>query len=332
MSSSLVYLWSWIFFLLCSGSVIRALRSKFSKWKNLWQWMSMLLLPAAVGTNEMMLPLICLLSLYCMLKGKENDQTSFAILFCFLASILVLFFITSPGISQRLLIENSSSHSFQLSGRLHNSILHGIEFSKYLFTHPVVIMGLLTLLLHNSFFKLKSNLMPSKFSKTPLALLIGIAFLWLITLPYYIPIGGTDIFPSRIFNAVSIYSIMIAVIVVINFRHRIPVFPKLFNLPIVILFLCSATTKNDNNIQLIIKEKESGLLDCYDKEMKFRGSLLRNNRKKVNTYRKVNLDKISCVPQSIYYPTEIEPNRTKAHWNSAYELYYDIDEVMLQNL
>ncbi|MBX2904056.1 MAG: hypothetical protein KF872_10940 [Chitinophagales bacterium] len=329
MSSSMVYLWSWIFFLFCCGSLIRAMQVSSEQTNNWWEWLALLLLPASIGINEMMLPLNVCLLLYTLAYGYYNSKLGFAVFFAAIGTMFIAFFVVSPGITQRIFIESSRIENYSFTHKLSISLQHLSLYTVQFFLHPVILFSLALLACFKSAFTVKSRVFPYLPFRFIFFAISTLLLAWSMISTYYLPMGGAEHFPHRIFNSVAVLFMLLLAIGALENLPNIAISNTLKML-VCILWIGSIFLSENNNINLIRTEFSSGQLSTYSNAMKLRHTQLEAVRNTQARYKLAIIDTIPCYPTSISRSSDIKRNRNAPHWNTAYELFYDIDAIALK--
>ncbi len=328
MSSSLVYLWSWTFTLLFWGAVLHTLNVKHWFLKKVWVFFSAITLFAALGINEMMLPLFVIVIGLLIYKRVLSHFTPFVAFIALLTCTLVFFFIASPGIQERVFIEKMGAPEVSILQRLETSIVHQWRYLFEFVTHPMIICTAILMVVFANNFSIKANVRHLFPPFQPIQF-VGICILlgFCMTLPYYLPIGFSSVFPDRIFNTVNTLSMLTLIFSLLYFAKQLVV-PSWLKLTTVCLTGFVLLYSN-NNINKIISDFKSGKVAAFWLQVANRQNILDSVAKQNCLYKKARISEITQFPKNIYSNTDIVQNRKKEYWNAAYELYYDIDRVML---
>lgn len=331
MSSSLVYLWCWIFLFGFLGSSIRLLTTNNELHRNIWLVLSHLTLFAAIGINEMMLPAVSILIgtyLYICRKTLSSSKNLLSLVIS--GFLFIGFFVISPGINERLVIEHNPERSLSLASTVMNSIKWYAYFVFDFLVNPLVLMTGFVLVAFASHFhcRIKVNFL-FKDMKMSHLFIIALVTTFLMTLTYYLPIRNQDLYPARIYNTVAVlllllfFGVVLLVAKNVHINQLVKMWAAFF-----FLVVCIVASNNINQIRIGFK---NGEIQEYSLAMKNRNKLLEQTKNSTACYRYTILPVIENYPKSIALSTDIAPNRLKAHWNLAYELYYDVDGVFLAN-
>lgn len=333
MVSSFAYFYSWIFWFLWVGCFLRYRANE--KPRLGYYFFSNLLLFLAVGLNEMFLVLNVISVGYLVYidiqKNKVGVTLHLPIIITLVSSVLL--FISSPGTTERWLHHiPPAEENIGYWVVVQNSITHFVgEFFRVLTKSGIVIAA--AFLISGRFLNLKTNsFIPLNQRHTIRLFALCIIVLYLMTWGFYLPMGQTEPhFPQRIYTSIGT-GIIICLILFVPFFLQKPFSNSNSKIHfIAILTIGVGLFGSKTNLRLIIDEYSAGLLQLYDREMNQRYIVIEQS-KKYDGFRQVAvIDTLTAKPQSIHYGPDIEPNRTPAYWNRAYEAFFGINEVRLKN-
>lgn len=333
MSSSFVYHYSWCFYLLWTGSLIRSLKTENKKLKYSWFLVSTFLLVCSMGINEMFLVINTLSLLAFLIYTWKYAKKDLAFLLPLLVSagLSVLFFLSNPGIIKRI-------HSFEtqhesigpVAALLKSSSHFGQELFHY-FSYLPFLLPLSILFLLCFFKDLKLNI---KFSSY--FLLIPFVMLHLALLAFYLPMGFETSIPLRIYTTIYFgFLLYFTIVVPLFFHDRISkILDVKYAQPIILVSLLILGTSFfllPNNISLLKEDYLSGKMQKLDFLCKTRYALIQESKNKVEPcWKQAVIPALNNAPKSIYHQPDIKPNRTEPYWNAAFERYFLINEVLLE--
>lgn len=327
MSSSMVYLWCWIFFLLFAGTTFRLLQSRSLPAKFLYLLVCCLSMAACLGTNEMMLPVVTLFVSYLLITYHSHQLFTTLLFVTGLTIVFICFFIFSPGIGERLVQEELIKQKPEVN----NTIPLGYYLNCYkqfslTFINSPAIAGF-TMILFAGNYEFKPIV--SRWANTRLTVIFFTLAVITITLPYFIPFSNGIGYPERIFGCMNILVIIATLFLAIKLGCWVK--QSVYMLPATSLILLSWLVIGNTNTALLVTEFKNGTLAEFHKAMQQRHETLITAGKRKMPYTTVAVHPIAAYPQTIYIPTDIQPDRKAAHWNQAYEMFYSIDRVTLSN-
>lgn len=329
MSSSLVYLWCWVFFLLLLGGSFRLYKSENEVVSKGWLVWSHSMLFAAIGINELMFGVVLLwFVLITFFISKKPDKKWYFLSLLLAGIVFVCFFVLSPGIQGRMGIENQHLEQLSFFGSIYSSLKWYGFFLFSVAKNPVVIAAAVVAGVFSSYFELKPEFnFFSKRNSTFYFLIVLFVVAYAMTLAYFIPIGTEQYYPARIYGTVQ-FLILFAVLIVCFKLGRYFYNNRLARFFSALLFAV-AVIGSVNNVSSIKSLFGNGQILKYDEAMKHRHDILSKASIRQDCYKLAVIPQIENFPLQISNHTEIAPNRSKPHWNLAYEMYYGVDGVML---
>jgi hypothetical protein len=325
MSSSMVYLWCWSFFMLFAGSVFRLMQSQTAGAKAAYLAASCFSMAACLGCNEMMLPVVALFIAYVLITYRSHNLFQSLLFIAGLAAILTFFFIFSPGIGERLVQEGmlkpmQETHTVPVG-------LHYFDCYRYFFVNFIcspAIAGCVLLLLAGKF---EFKKIVSEWVTTRVTVLFFSAAILTITLPYFVPLSANRFYPERIFGCVQLLVLTALVFLGIKLSKQCAFPIKL--MPVACMFFAVWLAMGNTNVSAIITEFKNGSVSAFNKSMQQRHILLSEAAQKKLPYCSIAIPPLNSFPKSMYIATDIQPNRSSGHWNQAYEMFYGIDRISL---
>jgi hypothetical protein len=334
MVSSFVYHYSWCFYLLWLGGVIRLLRTSSSVKKWYLFLFSSIFLLASLGMNEMFLVLNSATLLGLLVYAYRFEKNSFHPISALSANgiIATIFFISNPGISNRMAIIGNEA----LSSSLLEQVLKGITDFGFELSQFLTYLGLLVPLIfifHIWGFKPISKKLGVNLKVLILALLV----LTGTVMTFYLPMGHEANIPHRIYTSIFGALLLVFVLIGANLagtaldKNRASK-TKTHLLGLIGAFVFSAfIVYGNNNLKLLKADFSSGAMAQYDHTMQSRYRLLFNATITTNQcWTVVTLPVLNNPPKSISHSPYIQSNRQEAYWNEAYEKYFLIEEVKLE--
>ena len=337
MTSSFVYLYSWICFFLWTGFFVRLLQSDNAKSKLLYFITSSFIMVCCYGTSEMMLILIpfsLLVFSFIIFKYLPANKH-------FVISLIFIAIACSIYILSRAPVEMNRSEHFERNFQFFQHIffvgskeffatIFDWSFHK-IFTIPLIISATLLINMLNKKEVLK------RISLKHLAFLLTGLCLTLFALPfiYYIT-AGAETYPARVFNFTNwIFIFIILVIIPLmlvksNIPGKILLKTNHYRvLAFIFIFAFLQILLTDNNMSLIVNEYQKGILSDYNKEMNERYSVIRN-QKSSSGWVCAEIDSLKAKPKAIFGSSEISPNRTSVDVNKGYEGFFMLDEIRMK--
>lgn len=333
MAASFVYLYPWMLTCLWLWLYIQ-MQQSVNSWRSLLLFSSCAVaLVASLGLCEMFLSVNCLSLAACMFIAgyRKKYRVETGLLFLILLFSVYLF-VSSPGILVRAGQFKVERLSYLNIAVLVNALRDNLSVFSSLLFHPVLIA--ISVLLYLAFYRLFNI----RFNRYVPGIIAGTLFtVYVMTLSYYIPTQNNESIPVRIFASVSLLYIPAAVLVIWLPVHLLfsvatgyavryaALMVGLVGLVVGVFFYPA-----QNNCLLIVQEFRSGVLQRFDREFKDRYRLLHQTaiRKDV-CYRKAKVTPISFYPTSIYFGSDLLPNRAHPFSNESWEEYFQLDEVAL---
>ena len=339
MSSSFVYYYIWIVAFLWVAFAVRILKSKSRKTIVINYIVCIILLFLSFGVNEMSLPLNLFLLIVLLLYASkyQSYKRHYFVNLLIIGLLISVFVFFIPGNLNRL----------EYGGLERDSIFYAnaIVFSLKVFFHEICSFIVLQPINLLASFLIIFLLLKSKIGriiclikvKTLIMCSIGfIITLYVMSLAYYIPAGDTEGIPERVNNTLHFgfivsFCILLPVIIL---NTRVKVFLQKINhsqaigLGLIMIIVILSFMKN--NISLIKTEFDSGLLHLHKSEMQTRFSTLKEATC-MKKYKIAVIKNAEAKPSAIYIEPDIAENRKLELWNTAYEGYFKIDEVRIEN-
>jgi hypothetical protein len=325
MSSSFVYLYSILIFLLFLATYIRYLESLPLGANQILLVISLLLLFCGVGMNEMLLPAYSLFLVHQIYRQFNSIYFKELLPIYVLGFCSILFFVASPGIQMRLNHDNYFENPFGLFS-LETALRQYFTYLFRLLKMPLTIASLLFLLFLKSRLIIKEGFVLKGFSPFFFFVLV---FPFLLILPYYVPLSHFDCYPDRIYGTINLVHLLVFSYFIFRFEYSFVFQYKAVNFLFSILLFVSAFFSK-NNVTDLLGLYNSGELECFKEEFLKRNEALRQASNAEFTYGFVELDTLKCVPEQFWIYTDMKPGSNESHWNKAYQNYYHVDEVVLK--
>jgi hypothetical protein len=340
LSSSFVYLYSWIFFLFFAGFLVLYYKAKSLVEKTVFFTLTSFFLVFSMGINEMMLlfiPVALVTLLIHIYKNNRVRLTEF-IPFLIIALACVWFFVQSPGLAKRYQSFDADNRiPFLLYITYTNVTLLFLSIFKWVANSFVFISFTLfiTVYVFNKPEYLREfNLSVKQISGAIAGLMLLII---MISYAFYIPMGYVSTYPERLYNFINyifqfIPYLLIPIFIRVRLLRNSPL-SSLFTSRIVALclFICSyLLVFGTNNISQIKNEYMSGNLEKFSCQMNKRYETI-NAAKEMDTWKVAVVDSLENIPAIIYSSPDIMPNRRPYFWNDAYETYFGLNEVRLKD-
>lgn len=329
MVSSFVYMWPWTFFFLWMGSYVRFYRAGSAQWLLL----CMVALGCGIGMNEMFLPLHAIaVSIVCfhamMMRGRASAKTILPV--AIVAFFAALLFVTSPGISNRLASDSqgfAADHLLRMmqlcATDLADNLWHWAMGNSFIIPSSMAVAMLM-----------RGSVGGKRWNKwaSVLLLLVAPLVLYLMALGFYLPVGNEQVYPSRIYTSI-LYGVQLWVIglllcigSLVRFSETIR---KVTNL-LAAVVLGATLLIADSNYATLGQEYREGILTEYHNQMKQRYEVLNTAAKSSDIWKQAVIRPLTATPTTILLYSDVGNNRSPDYWNRAYEMYFRLDEVMLE--
>lgn len=334
MVSSFVYHYSWCLFLLWLGTALRFLQATSLKKKWTLFLISSIILVASLGMNEMFLVINSAALLGLLFYSYKKQKESFGAIAALNTNglIAILFFLSNPGISNRMNVIGTQSMPNNFLQQIMKGISDfGVELLEFWsYAGLIVPLALLFYIWGN---KTKQ---PSLSIHIKL-LLSGLFILLLTAMTFYLPMGHEPNIPFRIFTSIFWALLLLFVFILAGFIGNAISKVKANEKTTQLLGLIAATifavctVVGDNNLQQLKSDYASGAMQAFEQTMLTRYDLLSKAKTSNNgCWTKVTLPQLTNPPKSISHTPYIQANRQEAYWNEAYEKYFLIEEVRLE--
>lgn len=310
MITSFVYLYPIIFFLFFYSFYL----NYFKKEKEYQLMLGHFFLFLLLGCSELYLISIGLFLSYQLYIHYSNPKFRNIILFYLLIYIASSFlFVSSPGIYNRLVTYEQQREAF------YSNILGSIFELTFLVFKQLFSFTFLTFLL----------LFISRYKKNynhPKILVFVLVFTFFLMKIVLINLVGVGEIPIRTLSAF----LPILILTILIFLSKWDAIYRRYEIAITVIFLLSFLFEK-NSINEIRSDYFSGKLETYKNIMDENYQAL-NVSKEEDCIKVVILKDIaSFIPRSIAADPIIVPNRFYPQWNSAYEKYFKVDEIRLEN-
>ncbi len=327
--ASYVYLYGICLWMVWVGAIKRFFTATNIVWKNVWFFVAALGIIASTGTNEQILTLNLLTIFFISIlifKSHKNLIVEFIpLLIVSLAS--VLFFVSSPGIRVRAFYVEAPKNPESIFTVIQLSTQHYLYFLGNTFIGKGGVFTALLLFTGLSI-KLKMPLPKKDMVYSILFLLFGS---YMLTMPYYLAMGGDSGTPNRIFITVVTFIQLVSLGSIIYFASLVNInsFPFKSLKLISILWIAVALIFSNNNYTTIIAEYKSGIYKEYNAIFSNRLSNINTILTAESKWKRICFKNMLDIQTTVYYPVTIKPNRQEAHWNKAYGKYFGLNEVSL---
>lgn len=331
--AALIYFLPWAFLFLWVGSFLLYLKKQKG---TIFYIVSAVVLIFANGMSEMFLvhnfTALALLWVYLSKshhqKEKKFSLISLTIIYCGTA----LFFVTSPGIIERLIdykpLTSQVTKWEMVRYSLYDFFIHYafLFTTKALIVFPVVLLIVIKLV--------EKHIQMSFLGRGGIyTAILGVIFTtYLSTLSYYLSIGTKSSDADRIYNTVFvvffILLITIVTLLLMTFIRQTDKFKLTLIKSICIVSLFLGLVITPNNFKQIVIDFNSGKLDAFDTEITERLNAIKLARNESGC-KIVEFKPLKNLPATIWINTDIVPNRTDHFWNRGFERYFYVDEVRL---
>ena len=337
MIGSFVYLWSWSIALLWMGACVRFISADTFWVQLVWFIASSFLLFCSVGTSEMFLG-FNLATVMALLIWSYGANAFFKMLPMGVVVIIsILFMVMCPGNIKRVSVNHLEGAQLIYYPNLIQSIFDYFRMSIQLLKNGILFFALVAAYPIVIKLKLKKGISEKiNFSTTYLALfsLLLLLLSYLMTLTFYIPMQKESQIPLRVFSVIEmlqIISFSLLFYMLVNFVIRAASSRiSLERVSLVFSFLLFfALCFSNNNITALVRDIRSGALEKFDAAMSKRYSQLYQAASSRKCFKSAVLAPIKFYPETIFYVSDIHPNRSYDNWNHALETYFKLDEVCL---
>jgi hypothetical protein len=328
MVSSMVYLTPTVLSLFLMAIIHQLFLTNQGFKRLLLLFISVLLILAIAGSNEMFTGLLLLFFGFRLINGLRNrTDIGERVLLFFTALCGAFMVVTAPGVDEHFL-SNPIPLDF---GYVMDSGLKTISKSTHMIgiwisepTFWIVTIIYLIISMRSGSLSLDQKLL----RKHPVSLLsFALLVILILPLPYYFSLNEDDS-PGRVYNVVSFFFNIWWLIVVFLLSQKISNTKasngiKLRSMEVIVVtLLCLFSIFLAQNWAQAVKDIAGGTAQHYDKEMLRRFDLLNSSRTSVI------LQPIDSRPL-IYSEIDIGPNRD-AGWNECYEIFFDVERVYLE--
>lgn len=334
MVSSFVYHYSFCLYLIWLGAILRFLKEKSIRKKWMLFVFASVILVADQGINEMILVINGASLLALLYYSYHLHKDSFNAILAFSANGLVamLFFLSNPGISNRMDIIGTQAESNAFVKRTLKGISdYGLELFEF-GTYAGLIVPLIFL-----FYAWGNKSNNNKLKWTLVLLFAGITTLLFTTMTFYLPMGHEPNTPHRIYTSIFWAMLLLFVLMGARLLGNVMSDREANVKTINILTLLSASIFTafilfgNHNLKQLKTDFSSGAMASYDKAMQIRYQLLAGaSASNEECWSTASLAPLHNPPKSISHSPYIQPNREEAYWNEAYEKFFLIEEVKLE--
>lgn len=326
-ASSIVFLWGWITFFLWLVSFMYLRRVDDIK-RVVTFIMSLLLVFAACGFNEMLTVLIlytCACFFAVTFVGLLKDVKTELLFYILVSTASAIFQALSPSVHNRVDDRITQSQQEWLGH------LSAFKFFLQNLSHiveqifPLLLLVALAIILS---YKL------SKTDRTKHLLLFAYSLMGYVVInAVFFSIAGFEKgYPVRIFSATSLFLL----IACFNLLLWILSFLTSANARILALS-CSVVVGvyglfiEKSIVSRSLNDLNKNVLTNVTAQSEKRKFSLQHPKKFTGNYTKVVLNKIENAPSWLWHGPDLETNRKKAVWNSAYERFYGVNEVCVKD-
>ncbi len=339
LSSTIDYMYPWVFLFLWTGFLIRVLKDENSFASLAAFFASVTFLILSFGCSELFIPINGLFLFALWLYTIRYSRVSWRlILSCSIVAASCFVFLLlcpSPKVSSgNIFADNNIRYP-------HSSFYaESLKAVAHLYFHYLLSpLSLLGILLACVLFRRWAvwSMVQGPFERTDLLFLfmLTVAGSYVASWVFFITKGNEGDFPVYIFDCISILA-------QIGLYLIFPLYVSAIDWPIlnigskpgtllvgsVLLLFC--ITRLDSNILLIKSDYDHGYLqDLKNKTERFYSDI-DSVQSMGKGYKVVYFDNPDPIPASVFYGPDILPNRQSACWNIAYEQYFEIDEVRLK--
>lgn len=288
------------------------------------------------GMSEMFLVInlgiLLLLGEYTWRTNPDREKKLSWLALCIVYAGTSLFFMLSPGITQRL-GDYAQVRAAYTKADVWLFAMHEFWwmymprfFSRAWGAIPVAI--LLASFVHTS----QPNLPRWSFKKTITYILVGLLFLHVSTYAYYFTIATYNANADRIYNTVYFAMLLIAAGAFLALLQQFRQYftnQKISQLRLAAALLLAVNVLNPyNNFNRLISDLHSGSISRFDKQIQQRLQAVKNAQ--VNEGCKTaSFIPLTEKPATVWHNTDLVANRQESFWNRGYERYFFIDEVRL---
>lgn len=336
MTSSFVYLYSWICLFLWTGLFIRLLKAENSVMKLIYFIAAAILMICSYGTIEMMLlvnPFIIIVFSLIINKYKpnrKNDLFSFIII-----AAACTFFILSRASAEL----NRSVDFVRDSNFFRYIFIEGTkQFVSTIYSWSLLQPMTIAIIIGSTIFlrRFYKDISCLISNKKLILILIGLLFSMYIQTYIYYYCDGVETYPQRVYNFVHWQFLIIVFLIIPLLLVKFDLFLK-WNvekfktkiLTFIFIFSFVQIILSENNLLTIRNEYRKGIYEDYKKEMNERYRVIQNQKN--NTKWKCALiDSLSSKPSTIFSKPEILQDRMSSGSSKGYEGFFMIDEIKLK--
>jgi len=341
MVSAFVYLYPIPFLLIWVSSSYHYLYTyREDGWKKrLMFLLSALSVWAAIGLNEMFLPVNIMLLTAGGYYLFKNDRKLFweFVPIIIIAATSIAFFLACPGPWQRMRGEDPGGGLLFVTMRMASDAWNA--GTKSIANHTLLIFSvILGLWYANSRTRPMSIIGFKKLALSCVAMLL----LGLVSLIPFYGVMNEGYVPSRVHGPL-VFSIH-GVIVLLSLAVLSPLlkskFPttaiSILSIAAIILLFTPLMRSNQrntaysNNVSLIKDKYFDGTLAQFRVEMENRFAKLQSIQNKPYLKRIVSVPPLSVTPFPVHHPPDLYPNREDKFWNEAWEKYFKVNVVQLE--
>lgn len=334
MASSFVYLNFWLFIFAWLFFALLIIKTKKPVLLLFHKFLCSLFLVLSFGVNEMsiFINLFLILSFTYFSIKKHPNKKHFFYSLIILGIFNSLFLLLIPGTSDRMLYHGIERDACFYLNAINFSIKNYIEFLfSWSLKSPAVVAVILiiTLLLNNK--RVINSISLSL--RELLAFTIGLFItMYLMTLTFYLPAGDSEGTPLRIYNCINlpylfaVFILFPLIIIKSGLAKYLGVFEKSKSVFVLLFLICIYVFIQENNVNVIKSEYNSGQYMLHKKEMEERYKVI-FNAQNLNRYRLAIVKELTAKPSTVFYGPDILNNRNPDLWNSSYEGYFELDEI-----
>lgn len=285
------------------------------------------------GLSEVFLVynLCALLLLGYITRSRDREKLKSWITLSLVFAGSSLFFVSSPGITERLndhaefVSEFKGIELFLYSVREFGLYQKDFFFGKLIILPGCILAG--TFLVGH--LKLKRELSAIRVS---IIFIAAILLSYSATLPYYLSIATRNNDTDRIYNAVYFGNLLLCVFIVLLFLRALKcdVLPGRLQFARaasgIVVALCIIFSIN--NFRSLKEQFSDGSLQRFDTQVRERLRAIQEAKSAGGCTRAYFME-LTVRPSMIWYNTDLVPNRAEPVWNRAYERYFHVDEVRI---
>lgn len=334
MTGNFVYLYCNSFALFFITFFIKYLRANRLVYDKIYFVTTSTTLVLAIGFTELYLPFYFLLlfSLLFYYIYMDRQFLSKYIPLFIIGIFLLLFFITTPGVTERISGNNCSVSKASLTEVLTHGLYNYITFLVTTILKPICFASILYGVI---MFQENTFILNIKFSRKLTITLFTITVIssMLMTFAYYLPTMDAVTYPQKIYTPILFVLLILAFGFLCSYLKLTVItnFMGVATVKIILLIIILADFVNgDNYIARIQEDYHSGKLTAFKYFMDNRISLLRDAAKSEKKYKTAIVPRLERYPITVYDLVDIETDRVNSKWNKCYEEYFQLDEVVVQ--